>query len=60
MYKTLKYNPPTLRKFRRKVGQVTEKFGKNDTFTKSQNAKWSQDKRFVITFDHFWPVLLSY
>ena len=28
MYKTLKYNPPTLRKFKRKVGQVTEKFGK--------------------------------
>ena len=28
MYKTLKYNPPTLRKFKRKGGQVTDKFGK--------------------------------
>ena len=60
MYKTLVYNLPTLRKIKRKLGQITDKLEKKDAFTRWQNVNWSQDKRFVLTFDHFWPVLLAH
>ena len=60
MYKTLVYNLPTLKKIKRKLGQITDKLKKKDAFTRWLNVNWLQDKGFVLTFDRFWPVLLAH
>ena len=50
MHKTLKYNPPTYRRFSRKVGQITDKLGKKTHLQRGRMRTCHRKKRVVLTF----------